>query len=298
MHSGVFGCGQMDQRSTTISQYADYTRASKSYDATRISVAIASVLGCLACSKVPLHEQTVLEAGCGTGNYLKVLQDRVGRLTGIDFNEDMLAHARIKVSSEVELHCGSILDLPYADQQFEGVLCNQVLHHLDAGPTSTDDPLLWAGTSFENVARFFDEAYRTLRPGGVLVINISTHAQVRDGYWWSELIPTAIARMLHRSPDLPTLQGLMMAAGFCVESVVADLHGILQGNCYLNPLGPLSDEWRAGDSTWTLASAAELAEACERVEQMDGEGTMEGFLAERERRRKLVGQSTVVCGRK
>ena len=68
-----------------------------------------------------------------------------------------------------------------------------------------------------------------------------------------------------------------------------DLHGILQGNCYLNPLGPLSDEWRAGDSTWTLASAAELAEACERVEQMDGEGTMEGFLAECERRRKLVG---------
>ena len=52
-----------------MSQYNDYTVASEDYDKTRISVGVDTILGCLEQTGVPLGEQTVLEAGCGTGNY-------------------------------------------------------------------------------------------------------------------------------------------------------------------------------------------------------------------------------------
>ena len=54
-----------------MSQYANYTLASEDYDATRVSVGSDTILDCLARTGVPLKEQTVLEAGCGTGTTCK-----------------------------------------------------------------------------------------------------------------------------------------------------------------------------------------------------------------------------------
>ena len=92
-----------------MSQYANYSLASGDYDKTRISVGVDTILGCLAQTDVPLREQAVLEAGCGTGNYLQALHPHVGRLVGVDFSEGMLAQARTKLGEDVELTCGSIV---------------------------------------------------------------------------------------------------------------------------------------------------------------------------------------------
>ena len=82
------------------------------------------------------------------------------------------------------------------------------------------------------------------------------------------------------------------------SQISAELDGILQGHSYLDPGGPLGEAWRAGDSTWSLASDAKLASAQQRVEQMNLEGTMQAHLDEREKKRLEIGQSTFVCGRK
>lgn len=66
----------------------------------------------------------------------------------------------------------------------------------------------------------------------------------------------------------------------------------------MDPEGPLSAAWRAGDSTWSLTSDAELAEAMQRVERMNAEGTMQAYLDQRENERLDTGQSTFVYGRK
>ena len=87
-------------------------------------------------------------------------------------------------------------------------------------------------------------------------------------------------------------------AGFEIESIVADLDGILQGETYLDPCGPLREAWRAGDSTWTLVAPDELAAAQQRVEQLNREGDMTGYLQRREARRAEVGQATFFCARK
>ena len=86
-----------------------------------------------------------------------------------------------------------------------------------------------------------------------------------------------------------------MEAGFDIEAVSADRDGILQGPSYLDPEGPLSETWRAGDSTWSLASDAELADAQQRVERMNAEGTMQDYLDQRESKRLDIGQTTFVC---
>ncbi len=148
-----------------MSQYANYTLASEDYDKTRIPVGVDAILGCLARTGVPLSEQTVLEAGCGTGNYLQALRPHLGSLVGVDFSEGMLAQARAKLGEEVELTFGSILEMPYDDERFDGIICTQVIHNLEEGPRVSDDPATWASNGFPYVTRFIQEAYRVLRPG-------------------------------------------------------------------------------------------------------------------------------------
>ena len=281
-----------------MSQYANYTVASEGYDKTRIPVGVDTILDCLQRTGVPLGEQTVLDAGCGTGNYLQALRPHLGSLVGVDFNEGMLAQARVKLGEDVELTCGSILDLSYEDERFDGIICNQVIHHLDEGPGAADDPAAWSPSSFPNLTRFIQETYRVLHRGGALVINATTHDQFLHGFWWVELIPAAVARMSCRLPDLAQLRQILSGAGFEIESISADLDGILQGPSCLDPEGPLSQAWRTGDSTWSLVSDAELASARQRVERMNLEGTMQAYLEEREKKRLATGQSTFVCGRK
>jgi len=281
-----------------MSQYANYTLASGEYDATRIPVGLDTIVSCLTRTGVPISEQTVLEAGCGTGNYLHALRSQLGSIVGIDFNEGMLTQARAKLGEDVELACGSILDMPYENDRFDGIICNQVIHHLEEGPDANTDPAAWKPCSFPNVLQFFQEAYRVLRPGGAFLINATTHDQVFDGYWWADLIPAAVARLRCRLPDLDQVKRMLAEAGFEIESVSAELEGTLQGPAYLDPLGPLSEVWRAGDSTWSLVTDAELASAIQRVEQMNREGTMQAFLDEQEKKRLAVGQSTFFCGRK
>jgi len=100
-----------------------------------------------------LGEQEVLDTGCGTGNYLQALRPHLGSVAGIDFNEGMLARARTKLGEDVELTCGSIVDLPYTDGRFDGVVCNQVIHHLDDGPGAADDPTKRQPGRFPNLSR-------------------------------------------------------------------------------------------------------------------------------------------------
>jgi ubiquinone/menaquinone biosynthesis C-methylase UbiE len=281
-----------------MSQYANYALDSDSYDTTRIPVGVDTILACLARTAIPLSQQVLLEAGCGTGNYLQALHPHVGSLSGIDFSEGMLTQARKKLDEQVDLTCGSILDMAFQDDIFDGITCNQVIHHLEEGPSAANDPSTWKPNQFPNVTRFIRESWRVLKPGGTFVINVTTHDQFRDGYWWAALIPTAVSRLICRMPDLDQLQQILTEAEYEIESVVPELDGILQGASYLDPQGPLKEAWRAGDSAWSLVTETELASAQLRVEQMNDDGTIQGWLDEREQNRLQIGQTTFICARK
>jgi ubiquinone/menaquinone biosynthesis C-methylase UbiE len=44
-----------------------------------------------------VNKLRILDAGCGTGNYLKEISGEVGECVGVEFNEGMLKQARQKL---------------------------------------------------------------------------------------------------------------------------------------------------------------------------------------------------------
>ena len=77
--------------------------------------------------------ETVLDAGCGEG----FVTDRLARhdadleLTGIDLSDGAIDYAREHFGHRAQFLTGSIFDLPFEDDQFDAVVCSEVLEHLD-----------------------------------------------------------------------------------------------------------------------------------------------------------------------
>ncbi|RKZ43555.1 MAG: hypothetical protein DRR00_29530 [Candidatus Parabeggiatoa sp. nov. 3] len=267
-------------------EYENYHDTSKAYDNTRIPIGLEIYLGCFAGTNRPLLEQNILDGGCGTGNYIQALKEKVGHLYGLELNGGMLAQAREKCQNDanIQLEQGSLLEpLPYQDETFDGMMCNQVLHHLVAASSQEN---------FEPVHKLIKEAQRVLRPQGVLVFNTSSHPQLYDGFWWADLIPEAVGRIAKRFPPIEIMTSMLKEVGFHKVGIVVPVNAVLQGGNYLDPMGPLKKDFRDGDSTWSLATNEELKQAQARVQLMNQEGSMTNYLETRENLRKNIGQTT------
>ena len=64
--------------------------------------------------------QTVLDAGCGSGAFLRAAADHGAVVSGIDASEALLAIARERVP-DADLSLGDLQRLPYADDSFDAV---------------------------------------------------------------------------------------------------------------------------------------------------------------------------------
>jgi ubiquinone/menaquinone biosynthesis C-methylase UbiE len=277
-----------DEPAQLYASYENYTETSASYDQTRTPIGLGIIRELIAGAGIePLHAR-VLDAGCGTGNYLVALRGSVASLTGLEFNPGMLGRARQKLgqASDVSLHEGSILAMPFPDAAFDVVMLNQVIHHLDsAGETSSP--------AWPNLVRALAESRRVLRKAGLLVINTCTQRQIEVGCWYNALVPAAVARMCRRYVAVETLARLLSEAGFEVrESRVPQ--EIFGGDRYLDPSGPFDKSWRNGDSLWSLATEAELAAGLGTLRELHERGEAEAFMLERDRLRQTVGQSVTV----
>lgn len=73
----------------------------------------------------------VLDVGCGTGalseQLLAALPDC--RLTGIDLSSAMVERARIRLAARAEVIEGDAERLPFRDESFDLVVCNDSFHH-------------------------------------------------------------------------------------------------------------------------------------------------------------------------
>jgi SAM-dependent methyltransferase len=274
-----------------MSSYERYDETAAHYDRTRWPIGAEIILGCLAQGRVPLAEVTLLDAGCGTGNYARALLPQVARIEALDRSAGMLEVAARKLADALEdgrvvLHQGSIDALPLADRSVDGVMINQVLHHL---PDAAE-----AGWTAHR--RVLGECARVLRPGGVLVINTCSHAQTEQGYWTFHLIPRARAQILCRLMPLDPLETALRECGIAPRGRFVPVDAVVQGEDYLDPRGPFRAEWRAGDSIWALVDGAELAEVERTLSDLDARGELETYVAERDAMRPQIGQVTFLYG--
>jgi SAM-dependent methyltransferase len=131
---------------------------------------------------------SVLDAGCGTGGFLRRLQSERPDLRpyGVDFNADAAARAAAKSGAEVT--CASVECLPFAAHTFDAVVSADVLCHRSVDP-----------------AVALAEAARVLKPSGVLIINMPAHQWLRSTH--DTRVQTA------RRTNRATLRAWLDAAG-------------------------------------------------------------------------------------
>jgi ubiquinone/menaquinone biosynthesis C-methylase UbiE len=125
----------------------------------------------------------VLDAACGSGGYLPLIAELVGRtgsIAAFDLAPDNVARVATEVAAwtdtcSVETRVASLTTLPYADAEFDAVWCANALEYLSDSEVSTA------------VAEF----RRVVRQGGLVAIK-----DVDPGLWlFSPGDPTVLWRM-------------------------------------------------------------------------------------------------------
>jgi len=103
--------------------------------------------------------QMVLDVGCGFGGTLALINETHSDMTlhGLNLDYRQLQRAKTLVqpkdSNTLQFHQGNACALPFPDQVFDRVLAVECIFH------------------FPNRAQFLKEAFRVLKPGGVLSLS-------------------------------------------------------------------------------------------------------------------------------
>jgi trans-aconitate 2-methyltransferase len=108
-------------------------------------------------------DETVLDAGCGTGNVTRALRDRLprGRVIAVDAAPSMVEQARESLPSDVDVRRADLLELEL-DVRVDAVLSTATFH--------------WVGDH----ERLFANLHAVLKPGGRLVAQCGGHGNVAE----------------------------------------------------------------------------------------------------------------------
>lgn len=78
----------------------------------------------------PSKGMKILDVGCGTGAHLELYQRYKCNLYGIDLSQSMLKVARARLGDSVQLELGDATCMPYADSNFDLIICMLSLHEM------------------------------------------------------------------------------------------------------------------------------------------------------------------------
>jgi ubiquinone/menaquinone biosynthesis C-methylase UbiE len=145
--------------------------------------------------------QRVLDVGCGTGGFARAIAETASAIvTGIDYSERFIMFARELPPPErsaVEWKVGSAEALPVADGAFDRILLSLVLHQLERPQVAVA------------------EAYRSLTPGGMLLVRTIAPEDVCERVP-ERYVPTMAAADADRMPPLEMIERWLIEVGFTV----------------------------------------------------------------------------------
>ncbi len=155
--------------------------------------------------------ENALDAGCGTGLLTALMSAQVGEqglITGVDYSQSMLdlAAARCNKLGNVELHQGSVTELPFKVGSFEVASCIQTLLYVDKIDTA------------------IGELHRVLKPGGRIgIIETDWHGVVisNPDHQLTRTIVDAWDSTVSNPNLPPKLVPMLSAAGFSAIRVQA-----------------------------------------------------------------------------
>ena len=233
----------LHQSARSFSVYANYDHNSQFYDNCRTPVGVGVIEWCIRSilnskqSDTSPNAETfvkVLDAGCGTGNYLQTFAQKselpanLVEFYGLDLNQKMLdcAKNKCKDMQNVNLFQGSVLTLTqtFPHNYFDCIMVNQTLHHLDTVETRyihffyiyacicmhvncnvcklyLFEIVLHRAQNFFNTRKALCEIHKVLKHGGAISINYSLPKQLSDGIWFYQMLPVASKQMSLKFPD-------------------------------------------------------------------------------------------------
>ncbi|MEO8774209.1 MAG: class I SAM-dependent methyltransferase [Gelidibacter sp.] len=144
---------------------------------TTIDAKISLELITEASKRIVPHATSLLDVGCGAGNYSLMMLSKIPNLncTLVDLSKPMLEKAFERISQEtdrkVEIIQGDIREVALMENHFDIILAGAVLHHLR-------DDKDWETT--------FEKLFNLLKPGGCLMISdlISQDTELLNDYTW------------------------------------------------------------------------------------------------------------------
>lgn len=196
----------------------------------------------------------LLDVGCGVGDLAAVFARRGWSASGIEPSPQAAAHAR---AAGVDAVTGTLADAPWQDGEFDAILFNHSLEHID-------DP-----------AAALAAAARLLRPGGLLAIAVPNFGSWQRRFFGSAWFQLDLPRHLQHF-DRDSLDALVRSAGLrTVEVGAATMRPSPLGSIQYATLGRLRYEGRGFRLlAWALAPLLFLVDRL-------GEGDCLHLVAER-----------------
>jgi ubiquinone/menaquinone biosynthesis C-methylase UbiE len=148
-----------------------------------------------------LQDASILDIGCGTGDYLAALAEEYPSLRcfGFDASPEMVAIARRRCPQASVVVANAEVGFPYCDGAIDLMFCINVLHHLST------------------YQQFFSEAHRVLRSDGKLLLFTDSREDIASRSL-ARFFPETVGINLRRYPLIEELIGLAQASGLSLAS--------------------------------------------------------------------------------